>query len=48
MKDIKASGLGGIELVATHMKSQGQYLARRLSYTGASFRVRLAVITPLS
>ena len=39
MKEIKASGLGGTELVAVHMKTQGQYLARRLSYAGTSFQV---------
>ena len=41
MKEIKSSGLGGTELAAMHMKTQGQYLARRLSYSGTSFQVQL-------
>ena len=40
MKEIKASGLGGAELVAMHMKTQGQYMARQLSFANASFTVR--------
>ncbi len=39
IKAIKASGLGGSELLAMHMTAQGQYLSRQLSYKGADFRV---------
>ena len=37
--EIKRGGVGAMELVAMHMKAQGQYLARNLSFQGATFEI---------
>jgi hypothetical protein len=37
--DIKKGGVGAMELCAMHMKAQGQYLARSLSFRGATFEI---------
>lgn len=39
VKDIKKGGVGAMELCAMHMKTQGQYLARSLSFRGATFEI---------
>jgi hypothetical protein len=39
VKDIKKGGVGAMELCAMHMKNQGQYLARSLSFRGTTFDI---------
>ncbi len=43
---IKKGGVGAMELCAMHMKAQGQYLARSLSFRGASFDVVREDLSP--
>jgi hypothetical protein len=39
VKDIKRGGVGAMELCAMHMKTQGQYLARSLSFRDTTFEI---------
>jgi hypothetical protein len=39
LSGVKNGGVGAMELVAMHMKAQGQYVSRNLSFKGATFEI---------
>ena len=45
LSEVKAQGMGAMEIFAMGMKAQGAYLCRTLSYTGAEFEVANVPIT---
>uniref|UniRef100_UPI00358FF1F1 protein strawberry notch homolog 2 isoform X2 n=1 Tax=Myxine glutinosa TaxID=7769 RepID=UPI00358FF1F1 len=46
LQSIERRGVPGMELVAVEMKQAGAYLARQLSFRGASFNVEEAILKP--
>jgi hypothetical protein len=48
VQEIKKGGVGAMELVAMHMKAQGQYVSRNLSFKGATFEICEEPLTPVN